>query len=94
MRKLARIKEEGRIIILDSFGHSRTRAIEALQKYLVHEALDKLERPLMSKPRGITAKVPKQPNHCDCGVYLLHYAEMFLSDPDSFLDDIFVSFSI
>lgn len=26
-------------------------------------------------------QVPVQPNHCDCGVYLIHFAETFLSNP-------------
>ena len=32
---------------------------------------------------SITAafQVPVQPNHCDCGVYLIHFAETFLSNP-------------
>ncbi len=33
----------------------------------------------------IFAKVPSQPNFCDCGIYLLHYVERFFSDPDRFL---------
>lgn len=29
--------------------------------------------------------MPQQPNFCDCGVYLLHFAERFLCDPEPVL---------
>ena len=28
-------------------------------------------------------QVPKQPNHCDCGVYLLKFVEKFFEDPET-----------
>ena len=27
-------------------------------------------------------QVPAQPNYCDCGLYLIHFAQKFLEDPD------------
>lgn len=33
-------------------------------------------------------QVPLQPNFCDCGLYLLHFVEKFLSDPDGMLTSI------
>ncbi|PWZ02606.1 hypothetical protein BCV70DRAFT_196848 [Testicularia cyperi] len=39
----------------------------------------------------IQAQVPKQPNFCDCGIYLLHYFDRFFSDPDRFLNMIISS---
>lgn len=33
---------------------------------------------------GLHVKAPVQPNHTDCGVYLLHYMERFFTeDPDA-----------
>jgi Ulp1 family protease len=35
------------------------------------------------KLSGLYVKAPVQPNHTDCGVYLLHYMELFFNeDPD------------
>lgn len=31
-------------------------------------------------------KVPKQPNFCDCGVYLVHFVETFLNDPEKLVE--------
>lgn len=36
------------------------------------------------------SKSPKQQNHCDCGLYLLHYSEAFLQRPGVLLDGILV----
>ena len=30
-------------------------------------------------------QVPRQPNHCDCGVFLMQYVETFLGNPDKYL---------
>lgn len=40
----------------------------------------------------LCAQVPPQPNYCDCGVYLLHFVEQFMSDPETFSQQILVSF--
>ena len=37
-------------------------------------------------------QVPAQPNYCDCGVYLLHFVEQFMSDPETFSQQILVRF--
>lgn len=37
-----------------------------------------------SPAKGKEALVPTQPNFCDCGLYLLHFARTFLNDPDKF----------
>jgi Ulp1 family protease len=31
-------------------------------------------------------QVPLQPNSCDCGVYVLHFVRVFLSDPVLFTE--------
>jgi Ulp1 family protease len=42
----------------------------------------------------IQVRVPKQPNFCDCGVYLLHFIEKFVhnSSTPSFLSSLVYSF--
>lgn len=35
-------------------------------------------------------QVPVQPNFCDCGIYLLHFAQTFMSDPDNYCSTIHV----
>ena len=35
-------------------------------------------------------KIPEQHNHCDCGVYLLQYVEMFLQKMPCEIDDGYV----
>lgn len=39
---------------------------------------------------GKVMKVPEQPNHCDCGVYLLHYVELFLQELPHAIDENFL----
>ena len=37
---------------------------------------------LVGFARGLTIiQVPHQPNYCDCGIYLLHFAKTFMKDP-------------
>ena len=35
---------------------------------------------LVSADPSHLLKVPQQPNHCDCGVFLLHYVERFVEN--------------
>lgn len=30
---------------------------------------------------SVVVQVPDQPNFCDCGIYLLHFAKTFMKDP-------------
>ncbi|KAK9449243.1 uncharacterized protein V1518DRAFT_287153 [Limtongia smithiae] len=74
------------IFVLDSLRLKHANIFRPLREYLVAEAQEK---------RGITlekldikskyAYAPSQPNYCDCGVYVAHYVEVFLSKPDAFL---------
>ncbi|KAF8425561.1 hypothetical protein EV426DRAFT_573198 [Tirmania nivea] len=77
------------IIILDSLSmglHPRTLSL--LKEYLEVEAYEKkgwiVPRGVVA---GIYAKVPRQPNHCDCGVYLLCYVEGFLHAAETFAQE-------
>ena len=35
-------------------------------------------------------QVPRQPNHCDCGIFLLQYVETFLMNPDKYLPSLII----
>jgi sentrin-specific protease 7 len=79
------------IIVFDSLGLRHVPTIKALRDYLVEEAKSKRDMDIAKEDIiGIHAKVPTQSNHCDCGVFLLHYVERFLGEPDRYLRDILV----
>ncbi|KAG5513749.1 hypothetical protein PMAC_000787 [Pneumocystis sp. 'macacae'] len=74
------------IIIFDSLGGQHNITLRNLRDYLYEEAKDKQDLELnRADIAGIHAKVPQQSNYCDCGVFLLHYVEQFLNDPDKVL---------
>ncbi|KAG5439482.1 hypothetical protein PCANB_002056 [Pneumocystis canis] len=74
------------IIIFDSLGGQHNITLKNLRDYLYEEAKDKRDLELNKADIvGIHAKVPQQSNYCDCGVFLLHYVEQFLNDPDKVL---------
>ncbi|KAJ3168930.1 hypothetical protein HDU88_001257 [Geranomyces variabilis] len=78
------------IIILDSLENKHPGSIKRLKQYLVCEAMSKRNTEIDPKQiMGIHAKVPQQPNFCDCGVYLSYYVEVFLRDPLKYLNIIF-----
>ncbi|KAJ7245014.1 hypothetical protein B0H12DRAFT_1187844 [Mycena haematopus] len=72
------------VFILDSLGGRHTRVHNVLGSYLQLEAREKQGIALENsrKPVGKQAQVPHQPNFCDCGIYLLHLAQTFITDPD------------
>ncbi|KAK0487323.1 hypothetical protein IW261DRAFT_1447250 [Armillaria novae-zelandiae] len=69
------------IFTMDSLGSRHPRVISVLGNYLRLEAIDKKGIEASSKPIGKQALVPVQPNFCDCGIYLIHFAQTFMSDP-------------
>ncbi|KAH8998537.1 hypothetical protein EDB92DRAFT_1181303 [Lactarius akahatsu] len=71
------------IFTFDSLSSKHPQAVKRLGKYLLMEAHDKKQRDedTLIEPKGMQAHVPHQPNHCDCGVYLLHFAKTFMKDP-------------
>ncbi|KAK0201688.1 hypothetical protein DFS33DRAFT_1489562 [Desarmillaria ectypa] len=69
------------IFTMDSLGSRHPRVISVLGNYLRLEAIDKKGIEISSKPIGRQALVPVQPNFCDCGIYLIHFAQTFMSDP-------------
>ncbi|KAF9021077.1 hypothetical protein BDZ89DRAFT_1201013 [Hymenopellis radicata] len=74
------------ILTLDSLGSPHPKAVNILAAYLCMEAQDKLQMANTSKAVGKSASVPVQPNFCDCGLYLIHFVETFMSDPDHYFD--------
>lgn len=63
--------------------------IHNLKNYLIREAKDKgklsvdAEVPLAEADgifKGLAAAVPQQPNMSDCGLYVLHFTEVFLQN--------------
>ncbi|KAF9077524.1 hypothetical protein BDP27DRAFT_1311195 [Rhodocollybia butyracea] len=72
------------IFTLDSLGHKHPKAIGTLGKYLQLEANDKKNFDNAIKPGGRMLSVPTQPNFCDCGVYLIHFAQVFVKKAEYF----------
>ncbi|KAF7365017.1 hypothetical protein MVEN_00372800 [Mycena venus] len=76
------------VFILDSLGGRHTRVYNVLGSYLQFEARERkgLSLDMSRKPIGKQAHVPHQPNFCDCGIYLLHLAQTFISDPEHYFN--------
>ncbi|GAA5836252.1 hypothetical protein JCM11251_001442 [Rhodosporidiobolus azoricus] len=80
------------ILMFDSLEATHEPAVKHLRHYLVSEAKSKLKKkddqvaaPEPDEIFRIDVKVPKQPNYCDCGLYLLHFVETFLANPEHVL---------
>ncbi|KAF8941748.1 hypothetical protein BGZ47_007248, partial [Haplosporangium gracile] len=85
------VKANSYIVILDSLGGYHPAVSKALRSYLQQELLARkgIKKTLtMNEIIGKYAKPPKQDNYSDCGLYLLHFAEMFLKNPHQLLDAI------
>ncbi|TFK40643.1 hypothetical protein BDQ12DRAFT_462220 [Crucibulum laeve] len=82
-----------RIFTLDSLGSEHRHAIRQLRIYLKLEARDKkgIDISNTSDAEGRVAPVPVQPNFCDCGIYLLHLAQTFMTDPQGYFQTILKS---
>ncbi|GAA6015130.1 hypothetical protein JCM10207_003612 [Rhodosporidiobolus poonsookiae] len=78
------------ILTFDSLGSGHPAVVKKLAEYLVSEAKSKLKRTEddidPSVIEGFRVDVPQQPNFCDCGLYLLHFVEQFLTNPDYYLN--------
>ena len=75
------------ILIFDSLiGSGHSRVFTNLRKYLSQEWISRKpceEVKVFDKNtmKGCYPKIPRQNNDCDCGVFLLQYAEFFFSKP-------------
>lgn len=79
-----------RIITLDSLHTPHSPTCRRLREWLISEAKEKRDTEISGYATlGTTAMaIPRQPNFCDCGLFLLGYVEKFLKDPDTFISDI------
>ncbi|KAI1319067.1 hypothetical protein EDD11_004956 [Mortierella claussenii] len=82
-------EEKPYIIVLDSLGGFHPGVFRSLRMYLQQELMARkdIDRTIDAKDvPGKLAKCPQQENFCDCGLYLLHYAEVFLKYPEALLN--------
>ncbi|KAE9394894.1 hypothetical protein BT96DRAFT_923228 [Gymnopus androsaceus JB14] len=72
------------IFTLDSLGGKHPKVGNVLSKYLQAEAKDKktIENPSPALYKNLA--VPTQPNFCDCGIYLIHFAQVFVKKAQYF----------
>ncbi|KAF9429825.1 hypothetical protein BGZ94_009353 [Podila epigama] len=80
------------MICLDSLGRPHPTVFKVLRAYLEQELRDKknITKTLTARtiPGKNTSNSPLQQNLCDCGVFLLHYVDVFLRNPTQMLDAI------
>ncbi|PVU93975.1 hypothetical protein BB561_002908 [Smittium simulii] len=69
------------IVIFDSLGGRHRSVIENLNAYIRSMVSDITGLDADGIIQGIYAKVPRQSNYSDCGLYLLQYVEEFMKDP-------------
>ncbi|KAI9251387.1 hypothetical protein BDA99DRAFT_521709 [Phascolomyces articulosus] len=86
---LSKEEEDDKAIIysLDSMGIKRLRSANRVIKYLSSAAEDRLgiDPQRFKKPVYVQANVPLQPNAYDCGIYVLHFIEKFLQQPEELI---------
>ncbi|GAA6059135.1 hypothetical protein JCM10212_003882 [Sporobolomyces blumeae] len=75
------------IFTFDSLGSDHGAAVTKLRNYLDMEAKTKmgLQWTAAHLVQGIAVTVPQQTNFCDCGLYILHFVETFLANPDAMI---------
>ncbi|KAJ3226762.1 hypothetical protein HK099_004180 [Clydaea vesicula] len=85
--KLQSDMDSCKIIFFDSLDHKHSKTFRNLESYLILEAEDKLKKKILlrEKTAPLYAKSTQQPNFCDCGVYLLKTLEVFMTDPEKYL---------
>ncbi|CAO3575100.1 unnamed protein product [Mortierella alpina] len=88
-------EEKTYILCLDSLGGTHQAVFKVLRSFLQQELLARkgIDKPLTTKEvtGKYSSKCPRQENLWDCGVYLLHYAEVFMRSPSMLLDAVVVS---
>ncbi|XP_024396576.1 probable ubiquitin-like-specific protease 2A isoform X2 [Physcomitrium patens] len=84
--------DEGRgtpcILHLDSMEGNHDDIEEHIRNYIVQAWMEEHQssanhsasKEIISQMKYKVATVPQQINHCDCGIYLLHYVELFLKE--------------
>ncbi|KAF9968613.1 hypothetical protein BGZ70_001349 [Mortierella alpina] len=83
-------EEKTYILCLDSLGGTHQTVFKVLRSFLQQELSTRkgIHKPLTTKEvtGKYSSKCPRQENLWDCGVYLLHYAEVFMRNPSMLLD--------
>ncbi|KAI8346033.1 hypothetical protein B0O80DRAFT_249036 [Mortierella sp. GBAus27b] len=83
-------EEKPYILCLDSLGSPHSTVFSVLRSYLQQELLSKKGIGMNLTAKDIagkfSSKCPKQDNFWDCGIYLLHFVEIFLRNPTALLD--------
>jgi Ulp1 family protease len=71
---------------MDSLQKKHMSVYTALATFLRREAEERKDIKVNTdRMLNVTGRVPAQPNFCDCGIYVLHYVESLLKDPDHYL---------
>ncbi|KAH8825056.1 hypothetical protein DL96DRAFT_1611802, partial [Flagelloscypha sp. PMI_526] len=74
------------VLTLDSLGGRHPKAGKVLGQYLLAEAKDKKH----FEGGTMACQVPTQPDYFNCGVYLIHFVEQFMLDPEGHFKRIIV----
>merc|ERR550539_2105649 len=78
------------MIVLDSLGSPHSNAVKRIRSYLEYEYLTREKTFLTFQKDKMMLNcpvVPLQPNSCDCGIYLLHYAQLIFKEPSVVLEN-------
>ncbi|CAO3622715.1 unnamed protein product [Cunninghamella blakesleeana] len=81
-------KEKSTLYILDSLRGKHDKCVKNVTKYLCLEAnyKHKIEYADFIKPIIKHPLVPRQDNVFDCGIYLLHFVELFMKSTQQFIE--------
>lgn len=86
------------LFLLNSTGGStedNQEVVNNFKDYIVEEGKDKLNMKIDRKRIVMKAvHVPQQNNYCDCGVFLIHYVHMFMSNSEKALNLMFSPLNI
>ncbi|ORY78950.1 hypothetical protein BCR37DRAFT_334620, partial [Protomyces lactucae-debilis] len=82
-------QDEPVILILDSLRNRHNKVYGTIKQYLAAEAEVRRGQKLDTEQiNTCLAAVPGQDNFSDCGLFLIHYAEKMLQEPDAVLRDL------
>ncbi|EJT98630.1 hypothetical protein DACRYDRAFT_24240 [Dacryopinax primogenitus] len=73
------------IFTFDSLGGSHKTTCRQLSKYLIAEAREEKNWTNAREATGETAKVPYQQNFCGSALFVLHFVDKFMQDPEKFI---------
>ncbi|PWN42457.1 hypothetical protein IE81DRAFT_290166 [Ceraceosorus guamensis] len=82
--------EGATVLVFDSLAGKHTKVTKDLTNYMKYTWLEQTGK-WQEEAKRTDVSGPKQPNYCDCGLFVLHYFERFFSDPDKFCQDVIPS---